>query len=231
MTNKQQFTAQYISNQHKPSEPAFLYKLLKKFEIHRFASVLDVISAKNKVSVLDIGCGKGDFLFANQELWSSMAGVDILEESIAKARMRNSKIPATFAQLAAGSQKLPFRKSAFDLVVSIATLQYLDDLELLFSEVSRVLKKNGVFIFEVPNFVVVWRRLQLLFGQFPHTSLFHQGWDGGVIHYFSQPRLEAFCQEQGFIVDTVTCSEIFARFRSVYPSLLGANLIFVCRKK
>jgi len=230
MNNKQQFRSQYVVKQSKTVQPPLLYRMFKRFEIHRHAAVADQITQKDSI-VLDIGCGGGDFLFAYQNKFSKISGVDLLEENIHKAQSKSRLVPTAFSDLDAGSTSLPFENKSYDLVTSLATLQYLVDLELVFQEVHRVLKKDGYFIFEVPNFLVVWRRIQLFFGHFPHTSLFYSGWDGGVIHYFTYPKVKSFAESMGFKVVSLDSSGIFSKLRNLWPSLLGANIIAVCKKR
>ena len=47
--------------------------------------------------------------------------------------------------------KLPFRKSAFDLITANMVLEHLQDPGAQFLEVARVLKEGGLFLFHTPN--------------------------------------------------------------------------------
>lgn len=223
------FYTQYVSRTAQQVSPPLLYRLLKPFELHRHDAIEKLLPTR-LTSLLDIGCGPGNFLIKNKERFTLAVGIDVVAELITEAQ--NLKIKnLQFKQHDAGTVPLTFRSNKFSAVVSIATLQYLYDLDLVFSEVHRVLEKDGLFIFEVPNFLVLWRRLQLICGVLPATSLFQEGWNGGVLHYFSEQKLTRFAEMKGFRVLKVKSSGIFSSLRSTYPSLLGANLIYVCQKK
>lgn len=231
MSNKHIFYDQYVSGQEKQVELPLLFRLLRKFEIHRYEAIRNLIPRIKKHSVLDIGCGSGEFLRENEDLWLKAMGIDIVPEIIEKAKKKSNKEKFSYQVFNSNLGLLPFSDESFSLVVSIATLQYVDDLDTLFLEVHRVLKEKGTFIFEVPNFLVFWRRIQLFFGLFPHTSLFHTGWDGGVLHYFSYNKTRKFVENKNFNVVSMSSSGIFSKQRNILPSLLGANMIVVCQKK
>ena len=208
---------------------ALIYRILKPFEKNRLKKVEEVISGSG-LAVLEIGCSDGRFLYENKNKWRNITGVDIDEDKLEKARKQEFGIPAKFLNVDFGKKPMPFRDSSIDLVVSIATLQYIYDLDLLFNEIFRVLKKGGHFIFEVPNIAVFWRRIQFLWGIFPRTSTIRKGWDADIIHYFTFHDLEIFVSGKGFVIEKVSCSGILDGLRQYWVSFLGADLIFICRK-
>lgn len=207
----------------------FIYRWLKPFEKNRRDKVAEMIKGSN-LAVLEIGCADGQFLFDNRLKWKNIVGVDIGEKNLLKAKKRSYNIQAQFQSEDYGREKMPYKTYQFDIVISIATLQYVYDLDLLFDEVFRVLKNGGRFIFEVPNAAVFWRRIQFLFGKLPRTSNLSAGWDAGVIHYFTYYDLRHFVERKGFKIEKVSCSGIFDSWRRIWVSFLGADLIFVCRK-
>ncbi|MBI5452959.1 class I SAM-dependent methyltransferase [Candidatus Gottesmanbacteria bacterium] len=206
-----------------------LYRILKPLEKNRLQKTAELISG-TKLSVLDIGCSDGTFLFENKFRWDNIIGIDLDKNRLKRAKERNYGLPARFINKDFGRLKMPFKDNSFDLVVSIATLQYVYNLDLLFSEVFRVLKKGGSFIFEVPNMAVFWRRWQFLWGRLPRTSTDVYGWDAGVIHYFTCHDLERFVEDKGFEVERISCSGILDGLRQYWVSFLGADIIFVCKK-
>jgi len=231
MSSKKIFYDQYVSGDEKQVELPLLFRLLRKFEIHRYDAIRNLIPRLKKHSVMDIGCGSGEFLRKNEDLWSQAIGVDIIPEIIDEAKKKSNRNKFSYKVYNPNDVRLPFPDETFSLVVSIATLQYVEDLDNLFLKVHKVLNKDGIFIFEVPNFLVFWRRVQLFFGIFPHTSLFQSGWDGGVLHYFSYNKTRKFAENKNFDVVSMCSSGIFSKQRNILPSLLGANMIVVCQKK
>lgn len=212
-----------------PRKLPLIYKLLKPYEKHRLRKVTELIYGDN-LNVLEIGCRDGQFLYENKHKWQNIIGIDIEPRYLKQARKRKYGVPAKFELADYGRGKMPHQSSFFDLVISIATLQYVYDIDLLFNEVYRVLKPGGLFIFEVPNAAVFWRRIQFLFGKLPKTSQLVGGWDAGVIHYFTYYDLYHFVKEKGFEIEKVSCSGILDSWRRIWVSFLGADLIFVCKK-
>ncbi|MFH1386195.1 MAG: malonyl-ACP O-methyltransferase BioC [bacterium] len=94
------------------------------------------------VSILDLGCGTGYLIGKMKGLFpgASMIGLDIAPGMVEVASNKHEG-----CQLGDG-EALPFTDDAFDLVVSNASLQWMDAGKV-FSEVSRVLKPGGGFHF------------------------------------------------------------------------------------
>ncbi len=206
-----------------------IYRILRPLEKNRLRKTAELIRG-TKLSVLEIGCSDGRFLYENKKRWNNITGVDTDKNKLKKASERNYPVPSKFLNIDFGKTPMPFLENNFDIIISIATLQYIYDLDLLFNEVFRVLKKGGTFIFEVPNMAVFWRRWQFLWGRLPRTSTDLYGWDADVIHYFTCHDLEKFVKDKGFKVERISCSGILDDLRQYCVSLLGADIIFVCKK-
>jgi ubiquinone/menaquinone biosynthesis C-methylase UbiE len=99
-------------------------------------------SLKNK-RVLDLGCGDGIDLEHLLSLGAEAHGLDASKEllQIAKKKMPN----ATFAN--ASFQSIPYEDNSFDLIYSKYAIQTVDDVDLVFQEVHRVLKVGGDFLY------------------------------------------------------------------------------------
>lgn len=101
--------------------------------------------------VLNIGCGYGWF-----ELWSikhkvgKIIGIEIDNESLTAAR--SIKDPRVNFKVGSAI-KLSFTDNSFDTVVSWEVLEHIPKKTetKMFSEVSRVLKKGGIFYLSTPN--------------------------------------------------------------------------------
>jgi SAM-dependent methyltransferase len=98
------------------------------------------------VPVLDIGCGDG--LFASLAFTKPLfAGIDPNEASLKEARGRE----AHRHLVAASAARLPFPDQFFNTVVANCVIEHIEDLEGTLSEVFRVLRPGGRFLFGVPS--------------------------------------------------------------------------------
>jgi ubiquinone/menaquinone biosynthesis C-methylase UbiE len=125
-----------------------------RFDFNRDIEVPAMIkmigNVQNK-SVLDVGCGFGDHIkYLSKQHPKKLVGFDISEELIKIARQN---IPNCELSVADMSKNLKYEDSAFDVVFSSLAIQYIpkSNLKKLFSEVYRVLKKNGVFVFSTSH--------------------------------------------------------------------------------
>ena len=116
--------------------------------------VKDILKKHNLINpsytVLDFGCGDGYFLQAMSDIYPLQFGCDISAEAVAKARSGN---PA--AQIKQNAKELPFKDKQFDIIFMIKSVSAVAPsmLDLIFSEVKRVLKEDGhIFVVDFkPN--------------------------------------------------------------------------------
>ena len=93
--------------------------------------------------ILDIGCGEGQvarLLSANS---TKVFGVDPSWSQISEAARRGTE--QIYAQ--ASASELPFVSAAFDTAVACLVFEHITALRQAISEVSRVLKQDGMFVF------------------------------------------------------------------------------------
>jgi ubiquinone/menaquinone biosynthesis C-methylase UbiE len=110
--------------------------------------------------MLDLACGQGFFSFEIAKLGASVVGVDISSELIKKAQMESEKANLGIDFQVAPADKLDFLPAGlFDTVVMVLAAQNIKELDRVFVECARVLKKSGRLIlilnhpaFRVPQF-------------------------------------------------------------------------------
>jgi len=97
--------------------------------------------------VLDIGCGKGFFLY---DLKSLIPGIEVRGIDISNYALENGKEEIKEFLDFGTACKLPYPDSYFDLVISINTLHYLCiyDLEKALKEIGRVKRGNSYIVVE-----------------------------------------------------------------------------------
>ena len=104
-------------------------------------------------SALDFGCGVGRLTQALAERFSNVHGVDISETMITEANGFN-RLPAKCHYLVNASPDLRlFPTDSFDFIYSSIVLQHVPVryVERYLSEFIRVLKPNGVLLFQMPD--------------------------------------------------------------------------------
>jgi malonyl-CoA O-methyltransferase len=118
--------------------------------------LVDVIQADSVEfsSVLDIGCGTG-YLLGEISAYIYGVGCDISFGMLACARMGHFSAAARYVQ--SDARALPFIDSVFDIVVSNAAYQWLEDLALVFRKTKAVLKPAGRFYFTIFNNRTLWQ--------------------------------------------------------------------------
>jgi len=106
----------------------------------------NTIATKKKIRILDIGCGTGAItrLLANNQYIEKIIGIDAAPKMIKLASQRKSNITISFINTV--SEYLPFKDNIFDCVINTMFLHHipLNSKIQTFSEINRVLKKDGI---------------------------------------------------------------------------------------
>jgi SAM-dependent methyltransferase len=93
-------------------------------------------------TVLDVGCGTGHFTSWLARRGRRPVGLDRAPSMLASLRRRLPTCPVVLADAAA----LPVRDGAVDLVVFVATLEFLDDPRRALAEAARVARRGLVVV-------------------------------------------------------------------------------------
>lgn len=106
--------------------------------------ILERAGIARDLRLLDLGCGGGHLLARARA--DSRVGVD---RSLAMIRMTSRTAPGAHG-IVGDAVSLPFADRAFDVVVSRAALQHVDDVERALRECVRVLRPGGRVVIFVP---------------------------------------------------------------------------------
>lgn len=112
------------------------------------------------MSVLDIACGRGEWLAYLQQNGCSVSGIDLSSKAI---KFCQSSMPAGHF-VCGPAESLPFADDSFDLVTCLGSLEHFTDKPLALREMLRVAKPDAKFLVLVPNAGFLTRRLGLYRG-------------------------------------------------------------------
>jgi len=102
-------------------------------------------------SVLDLGCAGGFMAEALAERGAKVTGIDPAADAISAARGHAETTGHDIRYDVGVGEALPYPDGAFDAVVCVDVLEHVADLTKVLSEVARVLKPGGLFLFDTIN--------------------------------------------------------------------------------
>ncbi|MBD2034920.1 class I SAM-dependent methyltransferase [Leptolyngbya sp. FACHB-321] len=107
----------------------------------------DWVAIVPESTVLDIGCGTGEFerLVLSEQPEHTMVGVDLSEGMLEMAQQKCRDYPHVSFQKAS-VVALPFVDRSFDVIVSASAFHYFDDPIAALKEMQRLLKPNGEIV-------------------------------------------------------------------------------------
>jgi SAM-dependent methyltransferase len=116
--------------------------VLRFLEVEQFKMIRDLCSPP----VLDLGCGDG-FIAKKAFEQEICAGIDIKLNSLKTAQSNG-----TYRMVAnADATHLPLNNSSFRTVYSNGAIEHMKDLNVVLSEIARILMPGGVFVALVPS--------------------------------------------------------------------------------
>ncbi|PIA78990.1 methyltransferase [Gaetbulibacter sp. 4G1] len=120
------------------------YHLVRKVSLKKKLKLINSFSPTNK-TLLDVGCGTGDFLqTAKQNNWN----VSGIEPNKQARKIANNKTDDSVFET---SQLLKFEESSFDVITLWHVLEHLPNIEEQMSCFKKLLKPKGTLIIAVPN--------------------------------------------------------------------------------
>ena len=205
------------------------------------AMLLSFIDTSTYPLILDCGCGAGDNAKYLKQKGSKVTGITIsnAESIIAKEFCDEIYI----ADLEIGIPKEIDKK--FNYVIMSHILEHLVNPTILLNDSKKFLEKNGKLIIALPNFLIYYNRIRILFGYFKYT-------DGGImdqthVRFYSPNLVKQLILDNGFEIEEIYNDGeiplwIFRRFlsnnlklkinkflTSKFPSLFSYQTIVICK--
>lgn len=101
--------------------------------------------------VLDLGCAGGFMAEAIAERGAKVIGIDPAEKAIEAACGQAMRSGSGITYDVGSGEALPYDAEQFDAVVCVDVLEHVTDLQQVLREVARVLKPEGLFLFDTIN--------------------------------------------------------------------------------
>lgn len=155
-------------------------KKFRKWDIHEFFlrgenEVLDLMNCANRLGypqnrdcALDFGCGVGRVTIPLSKHFRQCYGIDISEGMIEKAKTFSKDVVQDSNVIYLNDTNLKqFSDETFDLVYSMFVLQHIPQRSVLKNQIKefvRILKHNGLLVFQVPNFISYLSRVRIGLG-------------------------------------------------------------------
>lgn len=100
--------------------------------------------------VLDLGCGFGwHCMYAVRMGAESVLGIDSSKRMLERAALENYDGKITYE--VCGIEEYGYPRETFDLVISNLVLHYIEDLDQVYADVYKTLKKGGQFLFNIEH--------------------------------------------------------------------------------
>lgn len=119
------------------------YQLIKKITIKNKWQLIKKYQQHKNISVLDVGCGTGDFLKFGLKEGYKVVGVEPNDQA---RKLANEKLLTVKKELSEIS------KQQFDVITLWHVLEHVPDYNDYINQLKSLLKSNGILIIAVPNF-------------------------------------------------------------------------------
>ena len=142
---------------------------------------------KPEFSLLDVGCGTGNYSIALREFTGcACRGIDPSVEMLAEAKRRSDTITFEHGR----AEHLPFPDESFDLVFSVDVIHHMEAPRAYFQEALRVLRRGGQICTVTESESMIRHRI--------HTHYFPETVAAELARYPSIATLRGLMAEAGF---------------------------------
>ncbi len=166
---------------------------MRKFRVEQFGLWVEENNLKGK-KVIEIGCGKGEYMTFFEGHQASVIGLEHLKDSVIIANGNGHSVVQGYVE----DESYEIPGAPFDAFYSMNFLEHIPNPGAFLSGIANNLKENAVGIVEVPNFNMILE--QSLYSEFVQDHLM----------YFTVQTLTNMLELNGF--EVLECNEIWYRY-------------------
>lgn len=189
---------------HRPSAAANYFSISHGMPVAK--RTLSRVAKNKAASILDFGCGTGNFLKFISQLRPDIRlhGADFSSESIRVAQETCSSIEPPPDLRTLSSVPTPWASESFDAIFSLEVVEHLADpeLEAMINEIHRLLKKGGHVVITTPND----ENLEQLHTCCPNCGSTFHIWQH--VRSWSRDSLTEFMSRHGFTLVSAKSTEL-----------------------
>lgn len=132
--------------------PYYYLPLFGRLYRLRLQRIMDIVSLSDRSGqrCLDIGFGSGILFPELSKKIENLYGIEI-HDNIAKVKKSPALSRLNLRLLKSDILNISFKDQSFDLVLCSSVLEHIPDLRRAFSEIKRVLKKDGELVLSIPH--------------------------------------------------------------------------------
>lgn len=164
-------------------------------------------------TVLNAGCGSGDYIAEAFLKDNRVAGIDISLNDLKRA-MKYYHAPIQGDM----DNGLPLKSEAFDMVITSEVIEHVVDTDLFLYEINRVLKKGGVLVLTTPNVNTPLSLFMMLFFDMPpYRSARYRS---PHVRDFTKKTLKIALERNGFKIEKCQGTALFLPYFGYFMSSL-----------
>lgn len=183
--------------------------------------VIEMLKSEERGIVLDAAAGEGSLSQNLKDIGYRIIACDIVSESFKAKGIRCNKIDL--------NEDLPYKNDCFDYVVSVETIEHLENPWHFLREVSRVLKAGGRLILTTPNINSISSRVMFLYNLNYHDFGEDYTYHISPINYYM---LLKMFNDTDFIIEEITTNKyikpkLSLLFHLLYPFLMPQDKVIL----